>query len=481
MKELNGSSAHKTFEYFEKINQIPRCSNDEDRIAKFLEDLGKDLGFESFQDKVGNVIMRKPASPGYEDHPMVALQAHMDMVCEKTLTCPHDFSKDPIDMYIEDGFIKAKGTTLGADDGIGIALALDIMTSEGLDHPALELLITRTEETGMDGVIGLDGETLKSRTLINIDTEDEGIIIIGCAGGISAFVDLPISYSESLEKVFYRVEVSGLKGGHSGSMIGSIHLNAIKLLNEILKKINSEVALTLSSFNGGSKHNAIPSSAEAVIAIDPAEVERFEKVYEALIAEIYEVNLKKEADLKVALERSDDVHSLLTKESTNNILNLNGLLPHGINSMTPGIPDLVESSNNLAIVSTEGDSYKVVLSVRSTNEDQKQILLNKIKDAGAFVKAEVSLSDGYVMWKPNFDSALLKVAMDSYRDLKDEEVMVKTIHAGLETGMIAEKYPEMDMISLGPDVRGGHTPEERLSIKSCEFTREYLIDILKRL
>lgn len=481
MEELRNSRAYKTFENFKKMNSIPRCSNDEEKISEYLFELGKSMGLETLRDESLNVLIRKPASPGYEDHETVALQGHMDMVCEKAETCSHDFSKDPIDMYIEEDWIKARGTTLGADDAIGVALGLDILQSDDLMHPALELIITATEETGMDGAIGLSKDWLKAKKLINIDTEDEGVMIVGCAGGINSYVEIPMLYQNQKGYINKKLVISGLKGGHSGLTIGSEHLNAIKLLVNFLTKIKMKDRLILQNLSGGTKHNAIPSKAEAIIGILPEDLEEFEREVEEEKNALINQYLKREPELQFSLEEAPAYDIYLASESTKTILNAINLLPHGINTMVENDDEMVESSNNLAIAQIINDKFKISLSVRSSNLEQKEVLLNKIKEVARILKADISFSDGYPMWVPNFDSKLAELAKESYKAVSGNDLVVKTIHAGLETGLLSEKYPEMDMISIGPSIIGAHTPEERLSISSTERTRDFIVDILSKL
>ena len=481
MKEFESYKSFKTFKNFYELNQIPRCSNDEVKVSNFLVEFGKQLGLETVQDEVLNVMIKKPGTFGLEDAKPVALQAHIDMVCEKESTCNHDFTKDPIDMYIDEDFLKAKGTTLGADNGLGVAMAMDILESTDVKHPPLEVIFTATEETGMDGAIGLSESWLKAERLINLDTEDEGIMIIGCAGGINAFLEIPAKYQEVKGLINKKVSVAGLKGGHSGLTIGSEHLNALKVLDEMIQKLKSNFEIKIQNINGGTKHNAIPSSAYAYIGIKKEELADFEEKFEALTDEKVNSYIKRESSLSINLELAPNYEIYLCDETAKKALTALSLLPHGVNTMSDIETEMVESSNNLAIAQIINDTFKISLSVRSSNEEQRQVVINKIEDVARRVGANISYSDGYPMWEPNYDSALAEIAKDSYKSLRNEELVVKSIHAGLETGLLSKKYPQMDMISIGPNIFGAHTPNERLSISSTEFTREFLIDILTRL
>lgn len=481
MEILNKSRAYKTFEIFSNMNKIPRCSNHEEKISEYLYQYGKSLGLETYKDEHLNVLIKKPATPGYEDHETVCLQGHMDMVCEKLETCNHDFLNDPIDMYVEEDWIKARGTTLGADDAIGVALGLDILESEEVEHPALELLITATEETGMDGAMGLSPDLLKAKKLINIDTEDEGVMIIGCAGGINSFLEFPLEFEEKEGYINKRIVVSGLKGGHSGLTIGSEHINAIKLLANVLSKFKLKDRLVFSKIKGGTKHNAIPSKAEAIIGIFPEDLESFEEEFELEKNQFISQYLKREDGLNIELLDSEEERSYLTHESVKKIFSAINLLPHGINTMVEDDESMVESSNNLAIVEMLDDTFKVSLSIRTSNLEQKEVLIDKVKEVGRILGAKVTFTDGYPMWKPNFGSKLTALAAEIFEKMFDKKMSIKTIHAGLETGLISEKYPEMDMISIGPDIIGAHTPEEKLSISSTERTRDFIVEILAEL
>lgn len=481
MEELRSSRAFKSFDNFRKINQIPRCSNNEQAISDYLYELGLSMGLETTRDEYLNVIIRKSARPGFEGHPSVCLQGHMDMVCEKEETSDHDFCNDPIDMYIDGDFIKARGTTLGADDAIGVSMALDILQSMDVGHPDLELLITATEETGMDGAMGLRSSVLKSKRLINIDTEDEGIMIIGCSGGISATFSLPLTYQNQRGLTNKKIVVSGLKGGHSGLTIGSDHINAIKLMSNFISKIRKKDQILIQNLSGGTKHNAIPSKAEAILGIKEDDYETFIEDFEREKDEFISQYLKREPQISIELVDAPDYDIYLSNESAKAVLSAINLLPHGINSMVLNDETMVESSNNLAIARVINDTYRVDLSIRSSNENAKKTLMTKVEDVAKLLSANLIFSDGYPMWEPNFDSELCKIAEDAYKEIAGEDIAVKTIHAGLETGIIAKKYPEMDMISIGPDIFGAHTPEEKLSISSTERTRDFLVEILSRL
>lgn len=480
METLNSSSAKLVFENFEKISQIPRCSHDEEKISQFIYDFGLNLGYETKRDEFGNVIITKPASEGYEDHDTVVLQSHVDMVCEKTEDSIHDFTCDPIEWVIEGDIITAKDTTLGADDGAGVSLMLAILEDKNLQHPKLECLFTTTEETGMDGAIGLSDDALTGSNLINLDNEEDWIIIVGCAGGIQADLVKDFDRIEKDNLTNFRIKISGLQGGHSGSMIHEARLNAIKVLNSLLLKIKNNINFSLQLFVGGSKHNAIPSSAYAIIGVENQDIESFKELYDNLSQEIKDTNLKRELDLTFNLEEIDTNKFYIDDNISQKILKLVQIFPHGVNTVDKDL-DIVKSSNNLAIVRTDENSFKLQTSIRSTDEQDLEYLKNEVNTLAENDEFTISFSDGYPMWKPNFDNKLLNIAKETYKDLRDELPEVQVIHAGLETGIFSQKYPHMNMISMGPTIRGAHTPSESISIKSTEFSYEYLKTLLKNL
>lgn len=480
MEELNNSSAKQVFDNFIKISQIPRCSHDEEKISKFVYDFGVNLGYESTRDEYGNVIIVKPASEGYEDHETVILQSHLDMVCEKVEGSTHDFTCDPIDLYVEGDILKARGTTLGADDGAGVALMLSILEDKSLQHPKLECLFTTTEETGMDGALGLSENVLTGKNLINLDNEEDWIIIVGCAGGIHSQLSKDFERVEKDGLTNFKIKITGLQGGHSGSMIHEARANAIKLIDSLLLKIKNRVNFSLQTFEGGSKYNAIPSSSYAVIGVNKDDIDEFKAAYEEYSKEIKDANLKRELDLAFTLEEVDTDNLYISEEVSQKILKLVQIFPHGVNTMDKEL-GIVKSSNNLAILETKENTFVLHSSIRSSDNDDYDYLYNEFEKLAENDGFDITFSDGYPMWKPNFDNELLHIAKDVYKDIRHEDVEVLVIHAGLETGIFAEKYPDLNMISIGPTITGAHTPAESISIKSTEFNFEYLKTLLKNL
>lgn len=477
MEVLRNSSAASVFNNFERISEIPRCSNDEVKISNFMKEFGERLGYETTQDEYGNVLIIKPASEGYMSHDTLVLQSHLDMVCEKTEESLHDFTCDPISLSVEGDFLKAKDTTLGADDGIGVALMMAILEDKTLEHPKLECLFTTTEETGMDGALGLSENLLEGKNLINLDNEEDWIVIVGCAGGIGATLTLDFERENISDLTNYKIKVSGLQGGHSGSMINEPRLNAIKILDSILMKVKNLNGFRLSEINGGSKHNAIPSSAFAIFGLSNSdEIETINNI----IKEVKDKNIKREIDLEITLEEVEIEGSYIAENSANSILKILSTFPHGVNTFDKEL-DVVKSSNNLAIIKTAEDSFTLHTSIRSSDKNDMEKLKAEVSSQAENNGFSIKFSDGYPMWKPNFDNYLLDKTKEVYKDIRGEEVDVMVIHAGLETGILSEKYPEMNMIAIGPNVLGAHTPNERLSISSLEFEYDFLKTLIKNL
>lgn len=466
------------WKHFDEIRKIPRCSKHEEKIREYIVNFAKQHGLEYQVDKAGNVVVRKPASSGMENKPMVVLQAHMDMVCEKNKDVDHDFSKDPIKVKIEGEWVTAEGTTLGADDGIGVATALAILEDKNLKHPPIEALFTVDEETGLTGAFALEKDFLKGRTMINLDSEEFGIIYVGCAGGGDSTIKLAVKKEKVPDgmKVMH-VFVKGLKGGHSGCDIHEQRGNAIKILARILWKVKKEMEMRIIDISGGDKHNAIPREAEATVAVKDAE--RFREIVNSEAKDILEEIKPVDPDMKVEISEAKGEEGL-DKESSYKVIDLLYALPHGVLAMSYDIPDLVETSTNLAKVRLEGDKVTVVMSSRSSSKTELQATRDRIRAIAELAGAEVEEGSTYPGWKPNLDSKILKIAKEVFKEMFGKEPEIKAIHAGLETGVIGEKFPGMDMISIGPDVRNPHTPDEKVHIGSVEKFYRYVAKILER-
>ncbi len=478
---LKGLKPEKVFEIFGEILSVPRPSKHEERMTKFLMDWAEKRGLEHERDEIGNVIIRKGASKGMENKAWVCLQSHMDMVCEKNGDKVFDFMKDPIEAQIVNQWLMAKGTTLGADDGIGIATTLAILDSEDIEHGPIECLFTVDEETGLSGANALSPNLLKSRILLNLDSEDEGEMFIGCAGGVDTLAKLPFEKEETPQGAYFRISVKGLKGGHSGDDINKGLGCANKLLNRILWEADKEMDMRLSCFNGGNLRNAIAREAYADVVIMEQESEDLKRLVEKFGEELRYEFRSTEPNLQIRIEKVAKPAFVVDMLSQDNLLNVLYACPHGVLAMSREIPGFVETSTNLASVKTEETHFFITTSQRSSVESAKEAAASKVESCFLLAGADVEHSDGYPGWAPNTDSHVLKVAVESYKKLFGKEPVVRAIHAGLECGLIGEKYKDMDMISFGPTLRGVHSPEERLEIATVELFWRHTLEILKNI
>lgn len=480
-KVLKGLEPDRVYHYFEEICRIPRPSKKEEKIANYLMDFGRQHNLETLRDKTGNVIIRKPATNGMEDRKSVVLQSHIDMVCEKNSDVDHDFDNDPIRPYIADGWVKAKGTTLGADDGIGIAAQLAILEASNIQHGPIECLFTVDEETGLTGAFGLDKDILKSTILLNLDSEDEGEIFIGCAGGIDTAIKLPLAMEDNAEGNGFIIKVSGLKGGHSGDDINKGLGNANKMLNRLLWEAARKFNLKLNSFNAGNLRNAIAREGEALVSI-PSELVKEFLGYASKFNEVVRNEYKiTEPDLKVEVIENENPSRVMTHEVTNKLLNSLYACPHGVIAMSQSIPNFVETSTNLAAVKTREDHIEVTTSQRSSVESAKFDTANMVASTFLLAGAETAHGEGYPGWTPNPQSEILEISKEQYEKLFGKSPKVLAIHAGLECGLIGEKYPQMDMISYGPTIKGAHSPDERLNIETVTKFWDLTLEILKNI
>ena len=476
------------FDIFAQINQVPRPSKHEERISKWLQDFAASHNIECVADEAMNVIMRVPATPGYENHEGVILQAHMDMVCEKNGDVQHDFMTDPIQTYVDGEWLKAKGTTLGADDGIGIAMALAAITDPNLPHPAIECLFTVDEETGLTGAMKLQDGMLQSKRLINLDSEDDGQIFIGCAGGIDTLAKMyyvPAGLTAGGGLLAVQLRVSGLLGGHSGDDINKGRANANQLLVWFLARIWPQTELQLASINGGNLRNAIAREAQAVIAIPMAYKEQIRIEWNHYVAQMEGVFGEVEKDMRLELETCDMPDMFVPADKAYRLIMALCECPHGMIAMSKEMPGLVETSTNLASIKMKSadssDFIEINTSQRSSKEPAKHHLKWAVEQALSLACDEVTHGDGYPGWAPNPNSPLLEVVKKSYTDLFKSEPQVLAIHAGLECGLFLEKYPYLDMVSFGPQMVGVHSPQERLSIPSTERCYKWLCQTLKSL
>lgn len=481
-EEIAKLSPSRVWHYFLEITKIPRKSKHEEKILQYLIDFAQKHQLEYVQDKTGNMLIRKPASGGSQSTRTVTLQSHVDMVCEKNEDVTFDFATDAIQAYLEDGWVKAKGTTLGADDGIGVATQLAILEAKDLTHPAIECLFTVDEETGLTGAFGLEAGLLNGNILINLDSEDDGQIFIGCAGGIDTSAE--IAYQKETAPAnhqAYRLKVFGLRGGHSGDEINKGYGNANKVLTRLMWEATDLFGLRFSSFDAGSAHNAIAREGVGVVLIPEAMKSDFEAYIanmEKTIRNEYHVT---EPNLQFSLEQIDTPENVVDQDSHNKLLNALYGVAHGVMAMSQDIDDFVESSTNLAVVKTHEDHFFVLNSHRSSVESAKDDVKNAVTAIYRMAGAKIENGDGYPGWAPNPDSEIVKLTAASYEELFNEKPQVLAIHAGLECGLIGEKYPEMDMISVGPEIVGVHSPDEAIEVKSVEKFWDMLIDVLKKI
>lgn len=471
------------WEHFSSLLAIPRPSGHEAQVAKHLAEVARKHGFQAAQDSVGNLVITVPPTKGREKAPAVILQGHLDMVAEKNRDTKHDFLKDPIRPQIEGEWIRATGTTLGADNGIGVAAAMACATDPSVVHGPLQLLFTVDEETGLTGAMKLDASLLQGKTLLNLDSEEDGVLFVGCAGGSDTHLFFAPAWNAVPRGVSpYRLEVKGLRGGHSGLNIVENRGNALKLLARILAGAVIEgIPFHLGSFSGGSKHNAIPREAEAVVLLNAVDEPRLRAVLEGCERSFRTELEGIDEGLALSLSPGGDAARAMTEEDRNRFLHLLLALPHGVLGMSQAIQGLVETSSNLAVVEADGDRLKVVASSRSSVGPALSAVLLSIRAIGHLAGAEVRPRDGYPGWKPNMASPVLGVVREVYAKRWGKEPKVTAIHAGLECGLLGDKVPGMDMISFGPEMQGVHSPDERLNIPSVGRFFDALREVLDRL
>jgi dipeptidase D len=468
--------------HFEEICKYARPSGLEDKVAGYIVSVGKRNNLETFRDEFGNVIIRKPATPGKENLTPVVLQGHLDMVGEKNNDVQHNFDKDPIQLAVDGDWVKAKGTTLGSDNGIGVAAALAVIESKDVEHGPLEALFTLEEETGMFGAKALKAGVLKSSILINLDSEEDGTLYIGCAGGQNTVVKIKYDQKDVPENTFaLELKVSGLKGGHSGLDIHTGRGNAIKLMVRLLHELNYKFGIRLVNINGGSKHNAIPRESSAVIRaakkIKDDVVSYIENYNKTVQAEFTSV----EPNLNVTASDIKSRSKVIDKSSASNLINSLYAVQNGVIKMSADIAGLVETSTNLAVVVTKSKAVEITLSQRSSVESERDDISNSITALFKLAKAEVNQTDGYPGWKPNIKSPVLGVLKNVYKKLYGSEPEIKAIHAGLECGIINERYPDLDMISFGPTIIGAHSPDEKVQISTVNKFWDLLVNVLKNI
>lgn len=483
MNKLTELSPNLVWSYFEEICQVPRPSKKEEKIIKYLVDFAKKHDLKHQKDKTGNVLISKAATKGYENLETVVLQSHMDMVCEANKDKKHDFDKDPIEPVIDGNWVKANGTTLGADDGIGIAAQLAILADDKIEHGPIECLFTVDEETGLTGAFALEPDFFKGKYLINLDSEDEGELFIGCAGGIDTLATF--TYEEKPAKKdhkAYELNITGLKGGHSGDEIHKGLGNSIKIATRFLQHTQTKFKIRLASFDGGKVRNAIPREATVIFTVE----EQYKKDIEAFFTK-FENDIKNELKttepkLKITLDKAKSPKNLIDKKTQFRLINALHGVRHGVFEMSRDIEGLVETSTNLASVKMPGkNKIDIVTSQRSSVESARTDAKESVASVFRLAKADVRHSDGYPGWQPNTDSAILKITESSYKKLFKNDPVVRAIHAGLECGLFLEKYPYLDMISFGPTIRDAHSPDEKIDIETTQKFWDLLLDILKKI
>lgn len=481
MKNLQPKSL---WENFYSLTQIPRPSGKKEEISAFLANYGRSLGLETIVDEIGNVIIRKPASAGYENHPGVILQGHMDMVPQKNSDKVFDFEKDPIEAYVEDNgeWVTANGTTLGADNGIGVATAMAILADKNVVHPPLEAFFTVDEETGMYGAFALKGGLLQGKTLLNLDSESEGELYMGCAGGVDTTARFDFEPVETEEgDVALRVSIKGCKGGHSGCDINLQRANAIKLLFRFLKDAVANYEARLAYVEGGSLRNAIPREASAIITIPADGLDEMKQ----LVADYEDLFIREfdgvEDNISFTAEDVECPKTELPEDTQDFLIHAITLCSHGVYRMIPEMPDIVETSNNLAMIGMENNRITVMCLTRSSVESRKEELRQIIQSAFALAGAETEFTGSYPGWKPNLHSHILEVMKGVYQKEFGNTPRIITIHAGLECGIIGRNYPGMDMISFGPTIEHPHSPDERVNIATVQKFYHFLLATLKEL
>ncbi|MEP1487125.1 MAG: aminoacyl-histidine dipeptidase [Algibacter sp.] len=467
---------------FADLNAVPRPSKKEERVITFMKDFGKNLGLETIEDEVGNVIIKKPATSGMENRTTVVMQSHLDMVHQKNNDTVFDFDTQGIDMYIDGDWVRAKGTTLGADNGLGVATIMAILESTDIPHPAIEALFTIDEETGMTGAMGLKGGLLSGGILLNLDTEEDDEIGVGCAGGIDVTATRTYEEEETPEfKIGYKITVKGLQGGHSGMQIHEGLGNANKIMNRVIFDGFENFGLRISEIDGGSLRNAIPRESNAIVALDAIHEEAF-LLETKLQADTIKTELKTmEPDLEIEISKIETPEKIMDLGIQEGLTRAIYAACNGVFRMSADIPDLVETSNNVARVIVKEGKIKIGCLTRSSVESAKWDLVNTLRSTFELTGCEVDASGDYPGWAPNMDSPILKVMETLYEELNGAKPHVAACHAGLECGILGQNYPDMDMISFGPNIKGAHSPDERAQISSVQKYWNFVLEILKRI
>lgn len=481
MKTILQLAPQNVWKHFYSLTQIPRPSGHVGKVTEFLVNFGKELGLESFVDEAGNVIIRKPATPGMENRKGVILQAHMDMVPQKNNDTVHDFTKDPIETYVDGDWVKAKGTTLGADNGLGVAAAMAVLEARDLKHGPLEVLITKDEETGMYGAFGLKEGTLKGDILLNLDSEDEGELYIGCAGGIDVTATLEYKEEAPAEGLVARkLTLKGLRGGHSGLEINQGRGNANKLLARVVHDLLLEFDCRLAGFEGGNMRNAIPREAHAVLLFNPEDMDGLNEYIQEYEAQLNDEYTAIESNISLKMEETGVPVAVVPEEIQDNMINVLMACQDGVMRMIPTVPDTVETSSNFAIVIIAGGKAEVRILARSSCDTMKDFLADSLAACFSMAGMKVEFGGAYSGWQPNVNSPILQAMKLSYKEQFGVEPAVKVIHAGLECGIIGATYKNLDMISFGPTLRSPHSPDERAYIPTVAKFYDFLVATLAK-
>lgn len=479
--EKNNLTPKSVFEQFARINQIPRPSKREEKMIAYLKEFGESRGLPTKVDKTGNVLISKAATPGYENRQTLILQSHMDMVCEKLVDIEFDFEKDAIQTYVDGEWLRAKGTTLGADDGIGCAMELALLDSDDIEHGPIECVFTRDEETGLTGAFGMEAGFMTGNMLINLDSEDEGQIFVSCAGGKTTNATFHFDREEAPAGYFFlRVALKGLNGGHSGDDINKKRANAIKIISRFLYIQQEKIDMRLAQFNSGRMHNAIPRDGAAIIAVPKKEKEQVRADWNIFAAQVEDEFHVTEKGMEFIMESADE-EKVIPKEMGINIIRALQAVDNGVYAMCQdeAVSWLVETSSNVASVQSAEHVVVIVASQRSNVMSNLENQCNTVKALFQLAGAEVIQGDGYPAWKMRADSELTRLTVASYKKLFGKDPKVLGIHAGLECGLFSERYPDLDMVSFGPTLRGVHSPDECLHIPTVQMVWDHLLDILK--
>lgn len=481
-KILSSLNPKEVFQYFEILTSIPRESGNELQISDYLVNFAKENHLEYIQEPCKNIIIKKPATKGYEDAPRVILQGHLDMVCAKEEGVEFNFEKDAIPLIIDGDLIKTKGTTLGADNGVAIAMVMSILERNDLEHPEIQALFTVGEETGMDGAMALNSDNIKGDILINIDSEEEGTALASCAGGINAYLFLPYEKKQvSDDKEFYEVSIKGLLGGHSGIEIDKNRGSAIKLMGRLLHKVDKEIQFDFVRINGGEKMNAIAKSCSVVLGIESGKVKTLEKILNEMQDFFSREYTVSDPEIKIYIKAIKDVDNVFDPKSKKHLINILRLLPQGVESMSSKMPGLVESSNNIGVIETQDNEVFINNAIRSSVNSLKSEICDRIRIIAELNHSRCVLDANYPEWEYKIESQIREIMKERYYAREKKTLKIDAIHAGLECGLLKEKVGDIDMISIGPNIYDVHTPKESLSISSTRNVYNFLCDVLSHI